>query len=65
MPTDERALAAEFDLHRGRLIGIGYRLTGSTARRPVVGADKVAVRDDRIGEIFDVVNPDKLTHVPF
>ena len=26
--ADSAALAAEFDLHRSRLVGIGYRLTG-------------------------------------
>ncbi|MGP4016434.1 sigma-70 family RNA polymerase sigma factor [Saccharopolyspora sp. 5N708] len=31
MPTSNAALAAEFDQHRSRLIGIGYRLTGRLA----------------------------------
>lgn len=42
---------------------LGLLLPGSDAVEPRVMC--MAVRDDRIGEIFDVVNPDKLTRVPF
>ncbi|WP_433873613.1 sigma-70 family RNA polymerase sigma factor [Saccharopolyspora sp. CA-218241] len=52
--TSDAALAAEFDRHRGRLIGIGYRLTGSIADAEdavqeawlrLAGTDRAGVRD--------------------
>lgn len=52
--ADSTALAAEFDLHRARLVGIGYRLTGSLADAEdavqeawlrLSGTDRAQIRD--------------------